>query len=183
MQSLHHSVSEEIIRGHSLQSSATVTTINNSWTLCSLDCAVTGFQLLQMPSHAVRPGALTGIYPAMAARVTSTGRLLDPPLCKLQQALSFPAAGAHTKARCILLWGAHGNSNPERRSYKRHLALKEFNWPWIMKYLLSAFQVKYSGNLWVASDLCDSWMKQKQNWSNKTSMNKVAKMVKCKYTC
>ena len=41
---------------------------------------------------------------------------------------------------------------------KKDLALKELDWPWIMKYLLSSFQVKHSGNLRVASDLCDSWM-------------------------
>lgn len=41
-------------------------------------CAVKGFQLFRMPSHASHPGALAGIDLVVAARMTSTGRLQDP---------------------------------------------------------------------------------------------------------
>lgn len=78
-------------------------------------------------------------------------------------------------------WEAHTATQTQRGALTKDLALKEFNWPCIMKYLLSSFQVKYSGNLWAASDLCDCWVMLEETAATKQAQT-VTKVVMCKNT-
>ena len=84
--------------------------------------AATGFQLQRMPGRAAHSGAHAGIHPtAVAARVTSVGRASGTPLCKLQQALSFPVAGAQRVLPAIHSY------KTKKKQKKKDLALKELD--------------------------------------------------------
>lgn len=141
-------------------------TINYLWPLCSLDCCVPSQDSSCYKCPVMQCTEEHSLAFSQAARMTSTGKLLDPHCVNYNKHSRSQPLGPAPKPITHSPERHTWQFKPREALLQKDLALKEFNWPWIMKYLLSSFQVKYSGNLWVASDLCD--YRVKENWNNQT---------------
>lgn len=107
-------LNEEVIREHFHSSSSTVT-VKNVQTLHSVDYWTRRHSL-----PAVADTQSCSARRRTRMDLSSAGSFYDlhgqtsrAPLCKLQQALLFPAAGAHARAEHILLRGTHTHTDTQ----------------------------------------------------------------------
>lgn len=113
---------------HQRTSSSIETTINNLWPLCSLDYAVCRRRI-----PAVANAQSCSAPRSPQCHLSTDGCMYNlheqtygPPLCKLQQALSYPAAGPIPKPSAFCR-EAHTAIQTQRGAFANDLALQAFN--------------------------------------------------------